>query len=796
MIEIEIDGKKLEVEPGSMIIEAADAAGINIPRFCYHKKLTVAANCRMCLVEVEKVGKPLPACATPVTAGMKILTQSAKAIDAQKAVMEFLLINHPLDCPICDQGGECELQDLSMGYGKDISQYSEGKRTIKDKNLGPLIATDMTRCIQCSRCVRFGAEIAGMRELGMVGRGEKEEITTYIEKSLVSELSGNIIDLCPVGALTSKPFRFQARAWELIQTEAIAPHDCIGSNIYIHKRRNEVLRVVPNENEAINETWISDRDRFSYTGLNNSDRLTTPMIKRGGRWEEVDWMSALDFTITKLNDFLHDKGGKQLAALASPSSTTEEFYLFQKLMRALGCHNIDHRLHQTELTDQNNTALYPGLTCKIEDIQQQEIILLIGSNIQKDQPLAGHRVRKANLSGAKILAVNCIDYVFNFTVDNKMIVAPNELTTALAEISQALIQLVPEKAPKNIPTFLSQSNVSDNANTIAKSLLTGERKLILLGAVAHNHPQASVIRGLAELIAVISNAKCAYLTEGGNAAGAWIAGAIPHREAAGVSDHLMGMNFAAAIDAKLKAYFLLNVEPEYDCINPAQTINTMAEADLIVALTCNKSPALLQHADVLLPACPFTQTDGTYINAEGRWQSFQAAVTSKDSARPAWKILRVLANLLNVPGFEYVTASEISAELKSLLDQHQQEIDKINTTVDFSKLQLNSQNNAGIQLIAEWPMYRIDSLVRHAIPLQESGANISPAIYINTQLAAKHGLTEQQTVAIKQNDVVIKLPVIIDKNISNNCAFIPAGFLETSGLNHSFGTIEIGAAHA
>lgn len=678
MIEIEIDGKTLEVEQGSMIIEAADKAGIAIPRFCYHKKLSVAANCRMCLVDVDKAPKPLPACATPVTAGMKVSTCSSKAKDAQRAVMEFLLINHPLDCPICDQGGECELQDNSMQYGRDISRFTEGKRSFHDDNLGPLIATEMTRCIQCTRCVRFGQEIAGIKELGATGRGENMQITTYVQHSLQSELSGNIIDLCPVGALTSKPFRFKARAWELQQAASIAPHDCIGTNIFVHTRRQQVMRVVPRDNESVNETWISDRDRFSYLANNSPDRLTKPMVKQEGVWQETDWETAFAVIVSEFKKVLVKHGSDQIAALASPSATVEELYLLQKLWRSLGSNHIDHRLHQADFTDDANMPLYPSLNIAVADLENQDAVLLIGANIQREQPLAAHRLRKATLRGAKVLSVNLMDYAFNFTQHEKIVVAPQQLVTILAGIIKALAALQAKQLPAFVTPFLQSIAATTAEKNIAEALNNDQKKIVLLGAVAQNHPQASVLRMLAQLIAELSNAQVGFLTEGANSAGAWLAGAVPHRAAAGTNIPKAGANTKDMLAQPKKSYLLLGVEPQLDCANPQQAVSALAQAGFVLALSPFKANIYLDYANVILPIGTFAETSGTYINAEGRWQSFAAAAPAPGDARPAWKILRVLGNLFDGVGFEYESSEDVRNELRQLVDNasfsHQQPV--------------------------------------------------------------------------------------------------------------------------
>ncbi len=753
MIEIEIDGQKLEIPQGTMIIEAADNAGIAIPRFCYHKKLSVAANCRMCLVEVEKVGKPLPACATPVTPGMKVFTKSAKAIDAQKSVMEFLLINHPLDCPICDQGGACELQDMSMGYGPDVSRYSETKRSVKDEDLGSLIATDMTRCIQCTRCVRFGQEVAGQRELGTIGRGEHMQIGTYLKSEMLSsELSGNVIDLCPVGALTSKPFRFTARAWELEQQEFIAPHDAVGSNIYLHTRRGVVMRVVPKENESINETWISDRDRFSYEGLYSKDRLTRPMIKKAGQWQEADWTEALNTVAKKLK---HTQP-QQLAAIASPNSTLEEFYLLQKIMRDLGSNNIDHRLHQTDMEDQGQMPLYPSLGINIADIEKQQTILIIGSNIRHEQPIIAHRIRKASLQGTKVLCVNSVDYPMHFALTQKKIVSPSTFISAIEDMAQYL---------------------SDNENT-----------LIMLGADAMNHPYASVLRATVHQIAQGSNAKVAYLSEGANSAGAWLAGAVPHRKTAGESLTMAGLNTQQAFEAKLNTYVLLNIEPDCDLANSSQALKALEQAESVIAFTPYKTASLLDHAEILLPISIFAENTGTYINIEGRWQNFAQCVSSIDQARPAWKILRVLGNLLELQNFNYETADDVVKEIRALTPQTDAQI---NLKIPLMRKTLEKNPSNVWDCVSAWPMYRQDMLLRKSPALQKAALNTNAVVKINSHSAALLKVRAGDTLTIQQANRELALPVVIDESVVNQCVVIPSGFSETAALDHSVGYVNV-----
>ncbi len=556
MIEIEIDGKMVEAKPGSMIIEAADDASIYIPRFCYHKKLSIAANCRMCLVEVEKAPKPLPACATPVADGMKVMTKSAKALEAQKYVMEFLLINHPLDCPICDQGGECELQDISMGFGADNSDYTEAKKSVADEDLGSLIATDMTRCIYCTRCVRFTTEIAGCRELGMLNRGAEQEISTYVKEALKSELSGNIIDLCPVGALTSKPYRFTARPWELTQHKSIAPHDCVGSNFYIHTRREKVMRVVPKDNEALNETWLTDRDRFSYVGLHHADRIAKPMIKHQGQWQEVEWTKAFEYAAKGLKAIIKDSGAEQVGALASPSTTLEEGYLLKKLMDDLEIKNLDYRVQQQDFSDDNHHSRLAEVS--VAEFVQQDCIFLIGSNIRREQPILSHRVRTATIENdAKVVSLNMYKADYNFDIQVNAAVAPDEFVYHLAAVAKALNVETLAQTPKNLKAAITKMPVSEEAKAIAQVLQNSKKKLLLTGALTCNHPEAAKIRSLVRLIAKATGANIVELTTGANARGLNAVGVKPQ-----------GLNSWDMIQEKLKAYILYNLEPEMDCANP------------------------------------------------------------------------------------------------------------------------------------------------------------------------------------------------------------------------------------
>ncbi|WP_455221697.1 NADH-quinone oxidoreductase subunit NuoG [Kaarinaea lacus] len=786
MVNIEIDGKKIEARDGAMVIEAADEAGIYIPRFCYHKKLSIAANCRMCLVEVEKAAKPLPACATPVTDGMKVFTKSVKAIDAQKGVMEFLLINHPLDCPICDQGGECELQDIAMGYGNDVSKFVEKKRVVKDKNLGPLIATDMTRCIHCTRCVRFGTEIAGIRELGATGRGEHMEIGTYITRNVTSEMSGNVIDLCPVGALTSKPFRFSARAWELVERDSVAPHDCIGSNLQVHVRSGkEVVRVVPRENEAINETWISDRDRFSYEALNCTERLKTPLIKVDAEWKETDWETALQATISGINRVIAESGAENFAALASPTSTLEELYLLQKLLRQLRIPNLDHRFRQNDFSFSGEDPVYPWLGQDIQDLEKNDAVLLVGSNIRKDQPIAAHRFRKACHNGMKLMHLNAVDYEFYMPVATKIVVSPHFFLKELAGIAGALLKITGKPAPTGFNKISSDVKITSAHQQIADSLQSKERTSILLGPQAMNHPQAASIRMLASLIASLSQSRFGYLPEAGNSVGAWISGFVPHRVPGGASAETSGLNANDILNKSLKGYLLLNVEPDIESASPARSKQSLTNADFVVALSYFGSENIKEYADIILPVAPFTETSGTFVNAEGIWQSFGGVVPPVGDARPAWKVLRVLGNLFGCEGFDYITSEDVLNELK----------EKAGSIIAENNIEWRcpdlTESKADIVRVAEWQMYAGDSLQRRAQALQSTFDADVAAIRINKRLAEKIGTADGAQALVTQNGSNVTLPVIIDDLVADNSVLIHAGLGESSGLDTSFMPVTI-----
>ena len=698
MIEIQLDGQKVDVIEGSTIMHAAEKAGTYIPHFCYHKKLSIAANCRMCLVDVEKAPKPMPACATPVTQGMIVHTKNDKAIKAQKGVMEFLLINHPLDCPICDQGGECQLQDLAVGYGTSQSRFDEEKRMVAPKEVSPLVSMkEMSRCIHCTRCIRFGQEVAGVMELGMSHRGEYAEIETFIGMSIDSELSGNMIDICPVGALTSKPFRYSARTWELSRRKSISPHDSTGTNLIVQVKANRVMRVLPLENEAVNECWLADRDRFSYEALNSDERLLSPMVKQGGQWKTVDWQTALEYVANGLKQIKSDHGASSIGALVSPHSTLEELHLAASLMRSIGSDNIDYRLRHAEFTPANGVR---WLGTSIASLSTLQRVLVVGSNLRKDHPLFAQRIRQAVRKGCALSAINSVAEMASaeawaMPVAHAMMADANAWAQSLADVAAAI-------AGENGVDAPVAGQATDTAKGIAKSLMGGERKAILLGTAAAHHPNASGLLGLANWIGAQTGASVGYLTEAANTVGAQLAGVMPQGK---------GLNAGQMLEGQLKAVILLNTEPEFDSAQGVKAVAGLNAAQMVVTLSPFR--ANLSFSDVLLPIAPFTETPGTFVNAEGRVQSFHAVVKPLGDTRPAWKVLRVLGNLLDVPGFDFESSLDVLQQVKGISEGHVVAA-MLSNTLDAS-IQLTSTNQA-IPAVAS--IYQLDSLVRRATSLQ------------------------------------------------------------------------------
>ena len=775
MVEIEIDGKKVEVQEGSMVMDAANKIGTYIPHFCYHKKLSIAANCRMCLVEVEKAPKALPACATPVSAGMIVRTNSDKAVTAQKSVMEFLLINHPLDCPICDQGGECQLQDLAVGYGKSSSRYEEEKRVVVPKDAGPLISMqEMTRCIQCTRCVRFGQEIAGVMEFGMVGRGEHSEITTFVGKTVNSELSGNMIDLCPVGALTSKPFRYSARTWELSRRKSISPHDGLGANLIVQVKSGKVMRVLPLENQDVNECWLSDKDRFAYEGLNSSERLTKPMLKQDGKWQEVEWQTALDYVTHGLRNIRHEHGADAIAALGTPYSTLEELSLLQKIVRGLGSENVDFRPRQSDFALDGKVT--PWLGMSINQFAELDRAFVIGSFLRKDHPLLSARLRLSVKRGGKLSMLHATDDDLLMPVANKIIVAPSAWLQVLGQIVVAIAQA----KGIAVPAGLASIEASPEAKHIATSLLSGESKAVLLGNAAAQHPQASQLHVLAQWIAQQSDAKFGYLTEAGNTVGGYLAKALPATTS--------GANAQQMFVQPRKAYLLLNAEPEFDSYNPQVARTALGQADMVVAMSAYKHGS--DYADVLLPIAPFTETSGTFVNCEGRAQSFNGTVKPLGDARPAWKVLRVLGNLLGLSGFDYETSEAIRTEVLGT-DCVQ---DRLNNITNLQPQAATQVADGVLERIADVPIYFADAVVRRAPSLQKTLDAQAPQAWLATSLAEKLGINKGDRVHLKQGQGSALLIAAIDASLPANVVRVAAAHASTMTLGAMFGAIAVGKA--
>lgn len=782
MIEIELDGQKVEVLEGSMVMHAADKAGTYIPHFCYHKKLSIAANCRMCLVDVEKAPKPMPACATPVTQGMIVRTKSAKALQAQKGVMEFLLINHPLDCPICDQGGECQLQDLAVGYGASSTRYDEDKRVVFHKNVGPLVAMEeMNRCIHCTRCVRFGQEVAGVMELGMIHRGEHSEITTVAGDTIDSELSGNMIDICPVGALTSKPFRYSARTWELSRRKSVSPHDSTGSNLIVQVKSNRVMRVVPLENEDVNECWLADRDRFSYEALNGADRLTAPMIKQGGAWKAVDWSTALEYVSRGLTQISVDHGPAGIGAVGSAHSTVEELHLLAKLVRGLGSENIDYRARHADFGVENGGAATQGspsarwLGTTIASLSNLQRVLVVGSFLRKDHPLLAQRIRQAARKGAKVHSIHALHDDWLMPMASQASVAPSGWVQALADVAAAI-----GAGNGGTPPLAGQA--TDNAKLIAASLASGERKAILLGNAAAQHPQASSLLALANWIGAQTGASVGYLTEAANTVGAQLVGALPRNGGLNAGQMLGG--------PALKACVLLNIEPTLDAANAAAASAAMQAAEMVVVLTPFKNAAH-DVADVLLPIAPFSETSGTFVNAEGRVQSFHRVVKPLGETRPAWKVLRVLGNLLALKGFDFETSEEVRAEALGDPTTIPARLSNASGAAPASTGVAEAGLPPALQRLADVPIYATDSLVRRASSLQLTADARAPVASLPQALWAQLGLNAGDKVRVSQGAAQAVLSARLDASLASDTVRVPAGHADTASLGAMFGAIAV-----
>jgi NADH-quinone oxidoreductase subunit G len=765
MIEIEIDGKKVEVPSGSMVMDAANKVGTYIPHFCYHKKLSIAANCRMCLVEVEKAPKPLPACATPVAQGMIVRSHSDKAISAQKSVMEFLLINHPLDCPICDQGGECQLQDIAVGYGASASRYQEEKRIVTGKDAGPLVSMEeMSRCIHCTRCVRFGQEIAGVMEFGMLNRGEHSEITAFVGKTVDSELSGNMIDLCPVGALTSKPFRYQARTWELSRRKSVSPHDSLGSNLIVQVKGGKVKRVLPLENESINECWLSDKDRFSYEGLNSEDRLTAPMIKQGGAWKTTDWKTALEYVAHGIRNIKHEHGANVVAAVGTGYSTLEELSLLQKIMSGIESDNIDFRLRQSDF--RLDGRVVPWLGMSITEFSELKNVFVVGSFLRKDHPLLAARLRRSIKSGTRLDILHTTDDDLLMPIANKIICSPKRWLQALSEVMAAVAEIKGVTLPVGFEGMVP----SREARNIAQNLVNVPSG-VFLGNAAVAHAELSQLHAALEWIATHTGARLGYLTEGANTLGGYLVNATGAK--------------GGLFNQSKKAYLLLNAEPLLDAANPQLADEALKGADMVVVMSPYKQG--LEYADVLLPIAPFSETSGSFVNCEGRLQSFNGTVKPLGDTRPAWKVLRVLGNLLELPGFEYETSEAVRDELLAQGDIAA----RLNNISGLAPSFLKLTGEDGLMRVADVPIYFSDAIVRRSLPLQATADAKVPEVKISSNLLQQLGLKIGDKVVCRQGLGSAEFVVNIEKGLPDDVVRLAAGHISTARLGDMFGAIVV-----
>ncbi len=772
MLEIEIDGKKAQVEDGSTVMDAASQLGIYIPHFCYHKKLSIAANCRMCLVQVEKAPKPLPACATPVTNGMKVFTHSELAVKAQKGVMEFLLINHPLDCPICDQGGECQLQDLAVGYGQSGSRFTEEKHVVFHKNVGPLISMEeMSRCIHCTRCVRFGQEVAGGMELGMINRNVHSEITTFVGKTVDSELSGNMIDICPVGALTSKPFRYSARTWELQRRKSVSPHDSTGANLTVQVKGDAVKRVLPFDNEDINECWISDKERFSYEALNGGERLLKPMLKQGGQWQEVEWNVALDYVAHGLRTIAKDHGGDQIAMAASPHATLEELYLGGRIMRSLGSDNIDFRLRQQDFrADAQRPGAAPWLGLPLVDLSNIDAALIVGSFLRKDSPLVAQRLRQAARNGAEVYSVNVSSDDSLIKHAGLIYTPPGQLVTALAGVVRAAAEIKGVQPS----TLAATGNAGEMERKIATSLIgdaNSAPRAVLLGNLAQQHVDYSLLEQLAGELATITGASAGTVGEAANSVGGYVAKACPQQG---------GRDAARMFEEPRKAYVLFGCEPSLDVANPAQALRALNAAEMVVQFSAFKDADALAYADVLLPLSPYTETSGTFVNTEGRAQSFVGVVRPAGESRPGWKLLRVLGNLLDVDRCEYQSSEEIRNEI--LVDGHTLPSGSLAATIAVTATAATALRGNGLQRIADVPIYFADGLARRAPALQKTRDAQAPAARMSANTLSNVGATDGCSVRVKGSEGSAVLNAVLDNTVPDGCVRIAAAHPLTANL--------------
>jgi NADH-quinone oxidoreductase subunit G len=778
MIEIQIDGRKVSVREGATVMDGATQLGIFVPHFCYHRKLSIAANCRMCLVDIEKSPKPMPACATPVAPGMVVRTTSARAREAQKSVMEFLLINHPLDCPICDQGGECQLQDLAVGYGGVGTRYNEEKRVVLHKSLGPLVsAEEMARCIHCTRCVRFGQEIAGVMELGMAGHGEHSQIMPFLGRTVDSELSGNLIDVCPVGALTSKPFRYVARTWELARRRSVAPHDSLGSNVVLQVKGNDVVRVVPLENEDVNECWISDRDRFSYEGLRAGDRLLRPMLRGESGWREADWPEALGFVAAALSGVRNEAGPESIGALASGSATVEELHLLARLVRAMGSESIDHRARQSDFSLDATRAGAPWLGMPVAQMESLDRVLLVGAFPRADQPLLAARLRKAAVRGAHVSVLHAADDDLAMPLHCRAIAAPSQWAGFLGQVAVAVARAKSLPVPSGLAGGAEPSAV---AAQIGADLAAGSRVALFAGNAVLHHPQSATLQSLIEWISGACGGTFGVLGEGANPVGAHAAGAVP---GAG------GRNARTLFEPGLAAYLLWGLEPEHDCADPQAALAALRAARTVISFSSYRGGAA-EYAHAILPIAAFAETAGTFVNIEGRVQSFQGAVRPPGDARPGWKVLRVLANELGLAGFQQDSPNEVRDEALAVFDAAR--LSNATGLAPALPASLPSAQSAGAcERLPEVAAYGTDALVRRATSLQLTAIANVPAARVNAATLARHGLAAGASARFTQGSASAVLPVALEAGLADGVVRIPAGRAQSAGLGAIAGAIRM-----
>ena len=778
MVNIEIDGVAMQAPKNSMIIEATDKAGISIPRFCYHEKLSIAANCRMCLVDIEKAPKPMPACATPVMEGMKIFTQSRRAIDAQHGVMEFLLINHPLDCPICDQGGECELQDLAVGYGRSVSRFTERKRVVKDHDIGPLVQTDLTRCIQCTRCVRFLDEIAGTQELGMFGRGDRSEISSSLSKGVDSELSGNVIDLCPVGALTNKPFRFSARAWELMARPSLAVHDGVGSHLWYHTRRGKVLRAVPRDCEPANEAWLSDRDRYSHFGLEADDRVLEPMIKTNGQWQKVSWDEGIRAAAKTLRRSATANGGDSLGVLMSASAATEEHFLARRLAHGLDCANIDYRLREQDFSDDGAGRQAASFQTPMAAIDTAAAILLVGNNIRHEAPILGQRVRKAWRKGTKVAALNPVRWDFHFSLAESLVTAPQHMVAELAKLALAVSAATGEKVPASLQAAVSGQQAGDAHAAIAAMLKGEGPAMLILGQAAMAHEQAAWLRQLSAWIASVTGAALNLMAHGGNPTGAALVAAA--------GDEERGLDARAMLATPLKSYLLWDIEPEFDLANPSLAMQALSSADSVIAVSAFAGEGLKAVADVILPLAPAAESEGMFYTLDGQSFTMETAAQPAGQSRPGWKILRRLGAQLELEGFDQVDLAAVREEMLAKIGQ---------SGDGAAAAELAAPATGGdLHRVGETAMYAVDALCRRSAFLQQTVHADNAFVGLNADDAGRRGFADGHQVKVSQGGGSVVLPVRICEELPQGAVWVKSATDAAKVLGDSFGPVSVEAA--